>query len=33
MGVVDDFLVWTGGFCIGGTLYPGNIVPGKPADR
>jgi len=20
MGVVDDFLVWTGGFCIGGTL-------------
>jgi len=29
-GVIDDQLIWTGGFCSGGTLYPGNVVPGKP---
>jgi len=29
-GVVHNTLVWTGGFCSSGTIFPGNIVPGKP---
>ncbi len=29
-GVAHDTLIWVGGFCSGGTLYPGNLVPGKP---
>jgi len=29
-GVVDEKLIWLGGFCSSGTLYPGNLVPGKP---